>query len=63
LIAHLDDLINLAKWEGFGVIVGELSRARQAIVGVINRKGRRRRARPDDLFGWSRGPRRDPPRT
>jgi hypothetical protein len=63
LIDHLDDLIELAKWEGFGIFVGALMRARREIAGGINHRGKRKRARPDNLFGWSRGPRRDRART
>jgi len=62
LIGHLDDLIDLAKYEGFGIFVGALLRARREIAGNIAHRGKRRRARPDGLFGWSRGPRRDRPR-
>lgn len=63
LIDHLSDLIDLAKWEGFGAIVGALERAKREIAGVVYQRRKRRRARPDGLFGWSRGPQRDPPRT
>jgi len=62
LIDHLDDLIDLAKWEGFGIFVGALLRARREIAGGIYAPRKRKRARPDPLFGWARGPRRDPPR-
>jgi hypothetical protein len=57
LVAHLSDLIDLAKAEGFGVIVGVLERARREICGVAYSHTKRRRARPDPVFGWARGPR------
>jgi len=63
LIGHLTDLIQLAKWEGFGAIVGALERAKREICGITYQRSKRRRARPDPLFGWDRGPRRDPRRT
>jgi len=63
LLEHLSDLIDLAKHEGFGRIVGALERAKREICGVTYGNRKRRRARPDQLFGWSRGPRREDQRT
>lgn len=57
LIGHLSDLIELAKWEGFGAMVGELERAKRTICGIAYVRKRGRRMRPPSLFGLDRGAR------
>lgn len=54
LIAHLNDLIDLAKWEGYGAIVGALERAKREITGFTYSRPRRGRRRPPSLFGGDR---------
>lgn len=50
LLEHLRDLIDLAKVESFGVMVGALERADREIRGIVFKGVRRRRPRPDRKF-------------
>lgn len=50
LLEHLRDLIELAKNEGFGAMVGSLERADREIRGIVFRGARHKRARPDRKF-------------
>jgi hypothetical protein len=59
LIGHLSDLIDLAKWEGYGAIVGALERAKREICGFTYQRRRGRRSRPPSLYGSERRERSD----